>query len=296
MIQDSRSRGKAFREILGKLVVPERRIGDDIFMFDDYTVNPLLKKSFKAGYTFGVVVTAGGGTVSVNSVSYRFQAPCLVILLPDQVVQYDVDPDQPAQSKVIVISETFMQELYSMALRMNEIFSTLMVNPIVQLEEGSAKSMGTFVDACVSIVGNVGNEQRLNSLKFLILALFYGSLNTLFERQDQSGKARAASLCAEFMKLMREHFREHHSLGFYADRLCITERYLYMTVKSVTGKSASYWIDWYLLSESKNLLDRQELSVQQISDELNFVSQSNFGKFFKRLTGLSPLAYRKQKY
>lgn len=67
-----------------------------------------------------------------------------------------------------------------------------------------------------------------------------------------------------------------------------------MTVKAVTGKTAGYWIDWYLLSESKVLLTRDNMSIQQISEHLHFASQSNFGKFFKRLTGTSPLAFRKR--
>ncbi|WP_291542444.1 helix-turn-helix domain-containing protein [Bacteroides sp.] len=45
-------------------------------------------------------------------------------------------------------------------------------------------------------------------------------------------------------------------------------------------------------SMSKALLRSTNMTVQQIGDELNFPSQSFFGKYFKRLTGMSPKAYR----
>jgi AraC-like DNA-binding protein len=57
--------------------------------------------------------------------------------------------------------------------------------------------------------------------------------------------------------------------------------------------SAKKWIDDYVIWETKALLKSTNMTVQQISDELNFPSQSFFGKYFKRLVGLSPLEYRK---
>jgi len=63
-------------------------------------------------------------------------------------------------------------------------------------------------------------------------------------------------------------------------------------VRNVSGKTASDWIDNFVLLEAKIMLKSTNLTIQQISQELNFPSQTFFGKYFKRLSGVSPKEYR----
>ncbi|WP_196048231.1 helix-turn-helix domain-containing protein, partial [Parabacteroides distasonis] len=46
--------------------------------------------------------------------------------------------------------------------------------------------------------------------------------------------------------------------------------------------------------EAKALLSSSTLSIQEISDRLNFTNQSFFGKYFKQHVGISPTEYRKK--
>ena len=64
-------------------------------------------------------------------------------------------------------------------------------------------------------------------------------------------------------------------------------------IKELTGKSASQWIDDYVVLEAKTLLKSTNLTILQISEELHFANQSFFGKYFKQHTGLSPMRYRR---
>ena len=59
--------------------------------------------------------------------------------------------------------------------------------------------------------------------------------------------------------------------------------------------TANEWIQTYVLQEAKRLLLNSRMSVQQIAIELNFTSQSFFGKYFKLYVGMSPARYRKEK-
>ena len=54
----------------------------------------------------------------------------------------------------------------------------------------------------------------------------------------------------------------------------------------------SEWIERYVILEAKAMLRSSNLTVQQISDELYFPSQSFFGKYFKKSTGMSPKEFR----
>ena len=82
-------------------------------------------------------------------------------------------------------------------------------------------------------------------------------------------------------------------MGFYADKLYISPKYLSLIIKESTGRSAAEWIDEYVILEAKNLLRFSGKNIQQIAYELNFTNQSSFGKYFKHLTGMSPSEFQR---
>jgi AraC-like DNA-binding protein len=100
-------------------------------------------------------------------------------------------------------------------------------------------------------------------------------------------------LLDRFMNLVKENFREQRDVGFYADKLCLTPKYLSKVIRDNSGSSADEWIDNYVTLEAKALLKSTNMTIQQISEELNSPSQSFFGKYFKRIVGVSPSEYRK---
>ena len=95
------------------------------------------------------------------------------------------------------------------------------------------------------------------------------------------------------MKLLMCHYKECRDVNFYASKLFITPKYLSNTLKTVTGKKAGQMIDEYVVLQAKILLSSTNMTIQQISEELNFANQSFFGRYFKRITGLSPTQYRR---
>jgi AraC-like DNA-binding protein len=86
---------------------------------------------------------------------------------------------------------------------------------------------------------------------------------------------------------------EERELKFYADRLNLTPMHLSKVVKAASHKSANEWINDHVILEAKALLKSTSMTIQQISEELHFPSQSFFGKYFKRCTGISPREYEK---
>jgi AraC-like DNA-binding protein len=82
------------------------------------------------------------------------------------------------------------------------------------------------------------------------------------------------------MNLVKENFKEQREVGFYANKLCLTPKYLSKVIRDSSGSSAGEWIDNYVALEAKALLKSTNMTIQQISEELNFPSQSFFGKYF----------------
>ncbi|MCD8264357.1 MAG: helix-turn-helix domain-containing protein [Tannerellaceae bacterium] len=65
-----------------------------------------------------------------------------------------------------------------------------------------------------------------------------------------------------------------------------------MVIKENSGRTATEWINNRIILEAKTLLYSTSMTIQQISDELSFSSQSSFGKYFKRAVGVSPKEFR----
>ena len=97
----------------------------------------------------------------------------------------------------------------------------------------------------------------------------------------------------EFHALVTRNFREEHFVSFYADKLCLTPRYLNTVIRQTSQQTVMDWINQSIILEAKVLLKHSNLLVYQISDELNFPNPSFFCKFFKRMTGMTPQEYQK---
>ena len=88
-------------------------------------------------------------------------------------------------------------------------------------------------------------------------------------------------VCERFISLASDNFKEHRDIGFYADKLCITNKYLSALLKQETGMTALEWIERFVVLYAKGCLSSTTMTIQEISDDLDFPSQSVFGKYFQ---------------
>lgn len=83
-----------------------------------------------------------------------------------------------------------------------------------------------------------------------------------------------------------------HPVTFYADKLCITPKYLSAICKKQTGCTASDLIDQTSVNYIKQMLRSSDKSIKEIANATGFDNLSFFGKFVKRKLGMSPCDYR----
>ena len=120
-------------------------------------------------------------------------------------------------------------------------------------------------------------------------------ISYLWEKSDSSqtgARTREQQLFSEFIRLVSQHASTKHSLDFYASHLCVTPRYMSTIVSNVSGKTAKYWIDEAIVNAIKVQLRYTDKQVSEIAYDMNFPNPSFFCKYFKRLTGMTPIDYR----
>ena len=101
-------------------------------------------------------------------------------------------------------------------------------------------------------------------------------------------------LFRRFIALVNEYSKEKRTVGFYADKLCLTPRYLNTVIHQVSHHTVMDWINQAVILEAQVLLKHSDLLIYQIADQLNFPNPSFFCKFFKRKTGMTPQEYQKK--
>lgn len=103
---------------------------------------------------------------------------------------------------------------------------------------------------------------------------------------------RADGILKEFAELLMNNARTETSVGFYAEKLCISKQYLSLIVKEKMRVTVGTVIASMRIEVAARLLRDPELTIQQVAEQMSFSDQSSFGKFFKKHTGMSPKKYR----
>lgn len=97
-----------------------------------------------------------------------------------------------------------------------------------------------------------------------------------------------------FCELIETHYAQPWAVAQYADKVGVTPAHLNVLCRENVGQSALSLIHQRRLLEAKRLLVYTSLTVSGVSDALGFSDPAYFTRFFKRLTGLSPKAFRDQ--
>jgi len=267
-------------------------IGNDFILFDNAHILPAFKYPFKVDVTTVMICLRGSSKGSVNMKPYTTQAPCFNVLLADQILQYEEISDD-FEGLFVVMSKQFSENLFSNVHDRMSLLLSVKNRPYLPLDDRELELMKTYYGMLHKIVSQKENPNRLDIVKHLTLAFFYLTGSQMHKSQKEEKKSKQEVLLEDFLGFVQKHHKEERSVEFYADKLCLTPKYLSTVIRQTSGKTAGEWIDEYVMLEAKALLKSTKMTIQQISDELNFPSQSFFGKYFKRLDGMSPKEYKK---
>ena len=135
------------------------------------------------------------------------------------------------------------------------------------------------------------NPKTLRSLVAAQMQHYNGLYQQYFDK-TQSMQSREQTIFDRFIYLVNHHATQEHHIRFYADKMCLTERYLGTVIRQASGTTAKEWIDRSLLNHIKAELRHTDKSVAQIAEEMNFPNPSFFSKYFKRLTNMTPAEFR----
>lgn len=274
--------------------LPKDTIDDDFILVDNIKSVPLFDFPYKVEVAIATICLKGTITGTLNLKDCSFSENSFLVVLPGQIVQYS-HVSEDFSALLIIMSKRFTDNLELSIKNSVSVFLHFKENPAISLKPDELDLLKDYYYMLKKIVQMKHNPHRMEIVRLLIQGFFLGASDFQQYRQaDIVQKTRKELQFESFYGLVLKHYKESREVGFYADKLCLTPKYLSAIIKEVTGKSAYEWINDYVILEAKSLLKSTNTSVQEISNNLGFPNQSFFGKFFKQHTGTSPKEYRQK--
>lgn len=174
------------------------------------------------------------------------------------------------------------------------LYTTLTPEPCCVWTSGEESDLARYIALLGRHRKSAQNPFDNHECKLLLLALTY-RLCSIYSRRIIEEKNVAGHKIDTFIKLIRlieKYYMQERGVAFYADKLCLSPKYLSALSKSVCGYTVQELVFRAIIRKSIFWLKNTNKSVQEISDDLNFPNASFFGTFFKKQTGLAPSYYR----
>ena len=262
----------------------------DIELLESESIFNGLRFPHKIKKVTQIVITDGQLSCLVDFRMWSLKAPAVALFLPGQVVE-SIELDEDFAGFGMVVSQNFTDSLNLPVSLQERLF--IKDTQFYSVSEEVIDVLSSVYRQVSSLIKQHDNPYKEEIIKHIFSAHYYGLGYYMHGLQSQpSTMTVQQEKCERFMSLVAENFKTQREIGFYADKLCVTSKYLSTMLKQETGMTALDWIEKHVVLYAKSCLTSTSMSIQEISDELDFPSQSVFGKYFKRVEGMSPKAYR----
>lgn len=236
----------------------------------------------------------GEADIQINLEKYKITSGMLAMNVPENIIQI-TDLDH-FTIHPIIISSDFLKKTKINLKEIIELYMFAKSHPLIRLDYSELRVLEQYHILLESILS--GNDIRKEEVVEGIIYSFLFKLDGLCKKLQENQKTtvkikeRSEEIFELFMEQLTLHHFKERGLTFYAERLGLTANYLSKLVREYSGKTATEWIDDYVILEAKTLIKNSQYTIQEIAYKLNFPTPTFFGKYFKRITGMSPKQYK----
>lgn len=243
----------------------------------------------------------GHFSIDLNLNTYEVRPHSLLMNVPGNIIKlssYAEDHIADAELYFVLASREFMSGIRFDFDKLFQESLSLWKNPCITLKEEDLALAEDYFNLARKVLqsGQLNKREILGSLitsfTYVTMDVWTRELNESRKAQNPSS-ARTHQLFERFLSLVTEYHNTQRGMAFYAEKLCLTPKYLSKLVKEASGRSGPAWIDSFVILEAKNMLKYSDKTIKEIVYALHFPNQSVFYKFFKAHTGMTPSEYRK---
>ena len=253
---------------------------------------------------FHPYVTAGIGIIvcqrghfafCIEGKSFRAEANQTVFLPSDQSFQV-IEHSEDLQIHLLIYQTDLIRDILGTTVTSMNIYIKVYPHRQHVYQTRQEDELIHYITLINSTKEQHGKTFKAYEQKLLLLSLTYRLCN-IFQnkmRQSQPANARRTEVFLHLISLIDKYYNKERGVEFYADKLCLSPKYLSGLSKSVCGYTVQELVFKAIIRESKTLLTTTNKTIQEISNEFHFPNASSFGTFFKKQIGTSPQKYREE--
>lgn len=231
-----------------------------------------------------IYLSEGSGIHHIDSRSYPVSPPLLYFVRREQVHFWELDTEP--DGFVLILKKGFVDR--SLDKEMKSLLIKVSKYSCVKVTEPDA------VHSLFSLLCNessYSHEYSFQITEGLLKSLLAKVLEMALPQKEQ---LQNKSLYDSFCELLENEDTVRNKVSHYAKILNTSPQNLNTACRKSASQSAAEVLSDHILAQAKRLLVYTNNSVTEIAANLDFSDTSHFVKYFKRLTGFTPLAYRKQ--
>lgn len=250
----------------------------------------------KISFTIAIFCLSGRMSFQINLQDFELRANDLLVMSEGTIGEYRGMGDD---TRIAVIA--FASEYFRTALEIKATMSLqrkLYASPLCHLTDKAMEESIAIYRLMKAKIAETDNPFRKGALLGYTQVLTYNGYKHLFasnsgDKKPKENTSRQQELYTQFIHEVQKSYTKERSISYYAEKLCVTPKYLSQVIHKVSGRFASDWIIDFVILEAKALLKSRKYTIQQVADMLNFANQSFFGTYFKDKVGCSPSEYQK---
>jgi AraC-like DNA-binding protein len=183
------------------------------------------------------------------------------------------------------------QEVACDGILYNNVFEV----PFIELTPDQSSNIQDIIaEIKMEMQNKDGNTEEMLRILLKLIILKSTRIWKLQHQLTDSNQDSDVQFLRKFSQLVERHFKTHHTVADYAEKLFITPKSLSKKIGLLSKETPNDIIKNRIILESKRLLAHTSMTVKEIAYSLNYEDDAYFVRFFTKNTGVSPTSFRKK--
>jgi len=273
----------------------KENFGFEIIRLEDFMNHPALigKLGIEHKLTFYAImfIVNGNGKHSIDFKSHSYSQGSLIFISNEQVHAFSKDKNYNGYL-ILFKDEFLMKNLSPTEIRsFVSLYNYEIYEPVVQLPNNNYNEF-------LRLIQSIEQEYQGNS-DYIKEDVIRNQLKVLLLKSERykitNPKIINSKYYAEFIQLhnlIKVNIKTKYQVQFYADKLFMSTKKLNNITHEILGSSTKKVLSDIRVLKIKRSLMNMKQSIKEIAFEFGFDEHTNFVKFFKKHTGVTPSDFR----
>jgi AraC-like DNA-binding protein/mannose-6-phosphate isomerase-like protein (cupin superfamily) len=265
------------------------------FHINFYSQYPVTEKPHRHNFYEILWFPEGQGSHCIDDVCFNLTGKDLFLISEGQAHYFK--NVKGLQGYLLMFKDVYWEEsLQSIHNFKTTLFNHLLINAHLELADEDATEISNLMNQILKEyrMADYPNKAEviINYLKILLIRIANMQSSTVL--QSPNINKNSYKLFQQFIEDLESFYTAEREVGFYAKRLNIANSKLADICRKCNGRNPKELIEQRILIAAKRTLQFDSNSIKEIASTFSFSDQFQFSKFFKKLSGISPVEYRSQ--